>query len=93
MVGHERATRLPSEPPGAAAVAGIRPAAHSTKPAARATRGAAGWAHPWPRVRESARVGAGEEQALGLAQAHSAPWLSNMAEVPPLPLLLLQGKC
>jgi len=38
-------------------------------------------------------VGAGEEQALREAQAQSAPRLSNMAEVPPLPLLLLQGKC
>lgn len=61
-MGHERAARLPSEPPGVAVVAGIRPAAHSANPAVRATWGALGWARRWPLVRVSARVGAGRSR-------------------------------
>lgn len=80
-MGHERAVRSQSEPPRAAAVA---------------ARGGNSPGRPLPKRSAEGgrlRVGAGEERAPGAAQAQSVPRLSNMAELPPLPLLLLQGKC
>lgn len=69
-----------------------RPAAPSLNAAATAAgcrRGGLCAAAPAPEP----AVGAGEERAPGAAQAQSVPRLSNMAELPLLPLLLLQGKC
>lgn len=94
-VGHERAVRSQSEPPRAAAVAasgGNSPGRPLPKRSGESSWLRVGWAlrrGSGPR----ARGGGGEGAGAGAAQAQSVPRLSNMAELPPLPLLLLQGKC
>lgn len=94
--GHEGAARPTREPPRAAAVAargGNSPGCPlPTRGGPAPAEGGGGLTATAPAT-EPTRVGAGEERAPGAAQAQSAPRLSNMAEVPPLPLRLLQGKC